>query len=691
MRLTLRTLLAYLDDILEPADAKVIGTKIAESPIAPEMIERIREVMRRRRIAAPQLAGPGSGPDPNLVAEYLDNTLAPEHVAEIEKICLDSDLHLAEVAACHQILTNVLGEPVDITSPLRERMYAIGAVEGESSVRESSESSPESTVQRGPQESFSDGLPAALRRRSWTSRLVPIAVVVGLGVWLTLVLTDPYFGRGAREPTPDDRQVARLDAEESEVSAADEAIEPTPVTDVGEPTLIDETPAGNIAAAPDATEQAPNAVVSIDPAPPPDLPEPVEQLGDATAPPAPEVASLIPEVPVRDVAPAVEAVPEPPPHKIVPIQYQSLEGILIHDDAESPEWWVMPRDAFWEAGRQVACPEPFHASLVVGNDLCEIALDGGTCLRYLGSPDNSLFDIEVRTGRVRLRASEKALPIRCRLHIGAFAVNLELLEPGTMCGLEVVPRVATGKPAEPGFDGGLFVVSGSARVVATGGEVVLSSEAGWMPWPESGEGLIAAEPLVAVPQWLVAEAGARPGALATFTNLYEKQFQLDQPISLSIPAIAKDRRPQLSEFAVKTLALTDDYRQMLRALSVEHEEARRAAIMALRRWVQLAPENDAALLAELAVTFREDDANAVYELIWGYDACAASDPEISRRLVEWLDHDQIAIRELAFAHVYALSGGLSYDYRPLKPVVQRRAALMRWADHLDRHGALREE
>ncbi|REJ97090.1 MAG: hypothetical protein DWQ29_00255, partial [Planctomycetota bacterium] len=99
MRLTLRTLLAYLDDILEPSDAREIGEKIAESPVATEMVEKVREVMRRRRVTAPELSGAGSGPDPNIVAEYLDNTLSPEEVANVERICLESDIHLSEVAA----------------------------------------------------------------------------------------------------------------------------------------------------------------------------------------------------------------------------------------------------------------------------------------------------------------------------------------------------------------------------------------------------------------------------------------------------------------------------------------------------------------------------------------------------------------------------------------------------------------
>jgi len=127
VRLTLRTLLAYLDDILEPKQTKEIGEKIADSHFATSLINRIREVLRRRRLTAPALHGPESGLDPNVVAEYLDNTLPPEKVADVEKTCLESDMYLAEMAGSHQILTLVLGEPVDIVPESRERMYALTA------------------------------------------------------------------------------------------------------------------------------------------------------------------------------------------------------------------------------------------------------------------------------------------------------------------------------------------------------------------------------------------------------------------------------------------------------------------------------------------------------------------------------------------------------------------------------------
>src|SRR5438445_5825130 len=125
MRLTLRTLLAYLDDTLEPAQARLIGQKVSESDAAQELIARIKQVTRRRRLTSPPASGLGGKLDPNVIAEYLDNVLPANELAEVEETCLSSDMHLAEIAACHQILTLVLGEPALVPPTARQRMYAL--------------------------------------------------------------------------------------------------------------------------------------------------------------------------------------------------------------------------------------------------------------------------------------------------------------------------------------------------------------------------------------------------------------------------------------------------------------------------------------------------------------------------------------------------------------------------------------
>lgn len=139
MQLTLRSLLAYMSDILDPEDHEELGRKIEASDFATELIHRTRDTVRRAKLGAPDVdAGDnedvlGGTPnlDANAVAEYLDHMMPPEQVAVFERQCLevgtDADMRLAEVASCHHILTMVLGEPADVPPEVRERMYALKA------------------------------------------------------------------------------------------------------------------------------------------------------------------------------------------------------------------------------------------------------------------------------------------------------------------------------------------------------------------------------------------------------------------------------------------------------------------------------------------------------------------------------------------------------------------------------------
>jgi len=111
MRLTLRTLLAWLDNVLPAGEQAELAEKVAASAAAPVLIERIRRVVEQPTLSAPPTAGRGLAADANSVAEYLDNTLPSEQLEAFERLCIESDLHLAEVAACHGLLADVAGDP----------------------------------------------------------------------------------------------------------------------------------------------------------------------------------------------------------------------------------------------------------------------------------------------------------------------------------------------------------------------------------------------------------------------------------------------------------------------------------------------------------------------------------------------------------------------------------------------------
>lgn len=709
MRLTLRTLLAYLDDILEPADAREIGAKIAESSVAGSMVARIREVMRRRRITAPELTGPGSGPDPNLVAEYLDNTLTPEGVTEIERLCLESDIHLAETAGCHQILTIVLGEPVEISSRSRERMYALGAIappQGQTEVSVVREPVPPATadtrrnaaaaaasVQPGD-DAFAK-VPDYLRKRPLWRRLVPVAALAVLVGWLALVVdslglwqsrppaTAPVVDHTPAPPAEDKVPVEEQPAATETVAApAVVATEPSAAPEpaaASEPSPTAPQTDAAVAATTDATITPPSAVPE---APPTPTAEPPVEPSVANAAAAPEAQP----------ADAASTLPAP---AAPPIYYTSIDGIALQYQPDAIEWNVLARHTRVQAGQWLATPEPFFSRLDVRGGQLAVLVNAGTIVQPSAPQEGHTLSLLVDRGRVGLlRAGGDAAtqePCIVTVHVGDLQFEVELLEPGTLVGVEVLWRQPNGPPqpgapASPGYDGGLYVVAGSAVVQPVGGErIPFSPASGWLPWPVNG--VWQTGPLFAMPQWLTPDGPTLQSTQSTWAKLYEKQFPLDQPVSVSIPAVVRDRRGHLAEFAVETLELTQNIPQLLRALQADHDEARLAAIVALRQWLPRSEKNAETLRDELARYYRNDEVEPLNELLWGYRPDDLRIPDVSGRLVDWLSHDDVAVRELALYQIRTVANR-STDYHPLAPLIQRDAAIKRLQETVRRQGGL---
>lgn len=126
MRLTLRTLLAYRDQVLKPAEWEDMHARVQQSAMAANLLKRIESLANRPTILAPPVEGKGLGADANSIAEYLDDALKRDKVPELERICLESDVQLAELAQCHSLLSTALSTTVDIPSALRERVVSFG-------------------------------------------------------------------------------------------------------------------------------------------------------------------------------------------------------------------------------------------------------------------------------------------------------------------------------------------------------------------------------------------------------------------------------------------------------------------------------------------------------------------------------------------------------------------------------------
>lgn len=320
MRLTLRTLLAYMDDILDPQDHEELEKRIESSELAHELIHRTRDTMRRLRLTAPAVSGQGMGLDPNTVAEYLDNTLPADQVADFERVCLESDVHLAEVASCHHVLTMVLGEPAEIDPDLRRQMYALPSQEGRDAKSRDSRSyaplppeevlrtttldvSPVASVAPVHRVEVPDYLRAA--EPSWARRLLPaVAAVLLLSVVSYFAFRDGGWLRGdaqlaEKEPLPpapvfeEANPPAPVDSAVEQPAPVDEGTEDAGASDLEESNSVtEETTTDQMPLPETETDAATPAEPMVDPldVPPAEGPVlPPQDVEDTTARPAPVV------------------------------------------------------------------------------------------------------------------------------------------------------------------------------------------------------------------------------------------------------------------------------------------------------------------------------------------------------------------------------------------------------------------
>jgi hypothetical protein len=286
--------------------------------------------------------------------------------------------------------------------------------------------------------------------------------------------------------------------------------------------------------------------------------------------------------------------------------------------------------------------------------------------------------------------------------------QLTFLKPETQCGLEIIPGFPT-KPREDardtGYHGALYVVSGEAKFMEPAGRQRTLAAGRWIslaPGDRAAATDLAGGTFRAkgspVLGWLLPESRRVPPALAKVAHDFETAFLADQPVSASIGTVAKNEpNPKIAELAAKTLALTNQYSALVEILAqVKHEEAVHAASNGLRAWLPEAPNHADLLQKELATAFPTgprsltadlDDRAIVLRLLWGYNSDDARDRKTSDQLVQWLDHDVLAVRSLTIDQIRGLTGQ-TLHYRAAMPAGDRKRLKKDWERYVDRYKGL---
>jgi len=355
----------------------------------------------------------------------------------------------------------------------------------------------------------------------------------------------------------------------------------------------------------------------------------------------------------------------------------------------------MPHRTAIRAGDRVASLEPFSALLEISSLDLLIELKGGAVIEYLGATEDEQVSLQLLSGLISMqrRSSDtKTEPIVVGLRLMDEPCRVTLQSQSALCGAELNMAEANAYEKDLGEDrytGGLFVVNGRVGFVGKlAGDVRLVGPS-WFPLTPVDRRAMAESdeqpPLLTIPDWLDASSSRISSTQRRYSSRFQNEIDDEQPLRDSIPSIVKSKIPAISELAVKTMATTSMHNNLVQVLAeAEFLEARNAAIAGLRRWLPAAPENRETMRASLQRHFPPDQVDTLYRLLWGYSEDDARNPATSRLLVDWLGHDSQVIRQLAFNHVYRLTGQ-RYDFRPINPANQRKVALDRWYSHLERN------
>lgn len=676
MRLTLRTLLAYLDDSLEPAQAKLIGQKIAESEQARDLISRIQQVTRRRRITTPPDSGPGGKLDPNTLGEYLDNVITPEQAAEVEEICLTSDPHLAEIAACHQILSLVLGEPALVPPSAKQRMY--GLVKGPEAIPfrkaapAATSTEPDVAEGREVDDTLRLGMPPVSGKNKGNPLVLVMSAVAAacllvVAVWQILKERE----QRAQGPAPSINNL---------VQASPHKIQSSPLEEKKDKK--------------DETEEPKTEKIE-------------DKKGEG---------SDLPEVKLPAVAAPVSWAP--PSAAVQPAGKVTSDGkepaILLQHSADKMEWQrIGPKIPEVSTGRPLV-------SLPAASSVIE--LDKGLKLTLVGTlpelhfPPPLLYesavelhahdqldlDLTLRRGRIRVVTPDRPARIRVRFENPTQPNQREFFDITLQTpSAEILVERWFSWPANEKFFKDPKAADRKGPIaemtcIALFGSVLfkhhdVTHALGAPPgnvlvyW-NSLKGLEKPVAFKALPDGLKSyhplPAGVDPRIRSEPLRARDELHQQlsTKAVDVVLAECLKAPDPALRRLACCILAALDDFASLLEQLEQEAApELRGTAVVMLRNWIAVSRDNEYKLHDLLKTKYRPVEAETIVSLLHDFSAKDLTNPDTFDLLINYLDHPQLPVRELAAWHLYALvPSGQKIRFSATGDAAMRRQAQASW-------------
>ena len=738
MRLTLRTLLAWLDGVLPEDEQQQLGAKVSSSVVATHLVERIRTAVGRTTIGAPRPDGRGLTEDPNSVAEYLDNTLSAEQLEAFERICIESELHLAEVAACHGLLAEVARDPaVEHRLQLEERQLihqrllgllagihdraATERVEaerrgdGHRESRETAQAIREAMASAASQPGPGAGAvtpsgegvvtlePERARVRpaersslaAWAAALVSLALLLALVAALVWSLSGPLAGR--RPP-----EVARVEVQggpQDPVVPPSKPVEGVPAVEDAAPipaaaesalALVPETVPIPPATTAETGAESMSSELAADVSPEPEEPDPAASTALTVAVTEP--------LQVGDSASELPSIAEDDP--VDSVGLVGGEGVLLRR-TDAAEWTVFSAGSPLGQREEVLVPRGFQPELHVRGVTIRLLPETRAVLTV--DPDG-VSRIEVVFGRAVARAN---------LANATLGISAGGLVGTVTAGLASPVAIEVELDRDPGTDPTSTPPRVRSRIYASRSLSWRQTAGGGLPAEASLEGIDAQKTLgekmsfewasmdprrieavrnQELPSWV--ESGVRPDRLEKAAGeALASKVAATTPLTQALREMATDRRSENRTLAVSTLALLEEFDELVELLSAESARNR----LESRQWSQLQ-----AATVPLALARGGDVASRLFESFAnrgphgtadGLKAMALGFTDeglaagADRRLVEALEHPSLIVRRYAIESLIDITRPSAVDrgrYRPDGLPEMRREGVLWWRGQLEK-------
>jgi hypothetical protein len=309
--------------------------------------------------------------------------------------------------------------------------------------------------------------------------------------------------------------------------------------------------------------------------------------------------------------------------------------------------------------------------------------------------NNSKADLEVTLdrGRVDLINVKKKGKARVLVHVWHGLWDLTLEEPGTAVALELYgrwPRGSAFKPKPgpkdvPTANLIILVLKGEVDLKHAGFEHALRSPPGpaMIEWDSVGGSDETPEPLKKLPEW--AQPGGEDTPVARRKKAVIERFRkavLAKGIDGALQQFLHSEKMDDRATAVVVMGALDDLHDLGEALrEAKHPDVWEHGVLALRQWLGRAPGQDQRLYQALLKTrnYSKVDAETTVQLLHSYGEEDLAQPETYEMLIDFLEHDQLAIRGLAHWHLCRLvPEGKKIGYNPADPPKKFVAAALKW-------------